>query len=521
LYPTDPNEIILIVSELSNKTSSGHDFIPVDILKASIFPIAVPLSGLINKSFEHGVFPDALKIGKVCPVFKSGDKSSLANYRPISILPSFSKIYEKAMYNRLSSFLSDCNILVDNQYGFRKNHSTYMALVDLYDKISNAIDNNEFAMSVFIDLSKAFDTLDHNILCNKLYYYGVRGTALDLFRSYLTNRKQYVCNSGNSSSIKDVMLGVPQGSVLGPLLFILYINDIVNCSKLLHFFLFADDTTLFRSNKNFIKLIEEMNTELDYLTEWFRANRLSLNSSKTHFIVFGNKHVPGDDDYQITLDGTILKRVQSTKFLGVFIDEKLTWNQHINNICAKASRGVGIISRMRNVFPPATLKLLYDTLIYPYLTYCCVIWGSAYMNVLNNIIVIQNKALRLITNSKYRTSAGPLYVRLNLLRVVDIYKYQVLLFMFKVRNYIVPNSCMNYVEINPSSEHNTRSASYFKLFRFRTNTRQHSISIAGPRLWNTIPNTLQNSVCLSQFKKSLKQWLCDQFCEQSSNLEYN
>ena len=194
LYETSPIEIIEIVSKLKNKWSSGFDNVPVSILKASISNIAEPISWLINYSFVTGNFPDQLKIAKVCPVFKAGDKTCFANYRPISILPSFSKIYEKAVFNRLMAFLEHNDILIKNQYGFRQNHSTYMAIMEMQDKISAAIDDGEFAVGIFLDLSKAFDTLDHGILIAKLEYYGVLGVALDWFKSYLCHRKQNMCS---------------------------------------------------------------------------------------------------------------------------------------------------------------------------------------------------------------------------------------------------------------------------------------------------------------------------------------
>jgi endonuclease/exonuclease/phosphatase family metal-dependent hydrolase len=281
LFPIDPNEILNIGSDICNKSSCGHDEIPVFILKSSLPFIAYPLSQLINSSFECGIFPDALKIGKLCPIFKNGDKKLSSNYRPISVLPSISKIYERAIKNRLSTFLEQDSILIRNQFGFRKNYSTYMPIMDLYDKISSAIDNNEYAVTIFIDLAKAFDTIDYSVLFSKLYHYGIRGVTLDLFKSYLNNRKQFVHSYGLSSSYKTVTCGVPQGSVLGPLLFILYINDIVKSSNILRMLLFADDTTLFHSDKNFVNLINTTNVELDKLAVWFRANKLSLNVKKT------------------------------------------------------------------------------------------------------------------------------------------------------------------------------------------------------------------------------------------------
>lgn len=288
-YKTSAEEIIKIVSNLENKQSSGFDDIPVSIVKASVEHIAELISRIINNSFTSGVVPDNLKIAKVCPIFKNGEKDLFTNYRPISILPSFSKIFEKAAFNRLSSYLESKCMLVNNQYGFRRQHSTYMAIMDMYDKISAASDRNEFSIGIFIDLSKAFDTLDHVILIKKLEYYGLRGVTLKWFQNYLLNRQQYVFLNESSSSLRVINCGVPQGSVLGPLLFILYINDIVNCSNILKFILFADDTNIFHSDTNVFQLMTTINCELLKLSKWFKANKLSLNVKKTNYILFGRK----------------------------------------------------------------------------------------------------------------------------------------------------------------------------------------------------------------------------------------
>ena len=220
-------------------------------MKECIVSIADVLSYIINLSFSCGQFPDELKIAKVCPVFKGGLKTSFINYRPISVLPSFSKNFEKIMYNRLESYIQSNNILINNQYGFRSAHSTYMAMLDMVNKVSESIDNHEVSIGIFIDLSKAFDTLNHGVLLGKLEHYGIRGIPLLWFSDYLTNRKQCVCFNGAVSCMRPITCGVPQGSILGPLLFILYVNDIVNSSKLLHFILFADDTNVFILSKSY------------------------------------------------------------------------------------------------------------------------------------------------------------------------------------------------------------------------------------------------------------------------------
>ena len=227
-----------------------------------------------------------MKIARVIPLFKSGDKSTFTNYRPISILPAFSKILERIVYNRILSYLNERNILSDSQFGFRKNHSTEYALSILYDRLSNAIDNNEYTAGIFLDLSKAFDTVNHQILLEKLNHYAIRGVAHSWISSYLSNRKQFVQYDSVCSAHSVISCGVPQGSILGPLLFLIYINDLCNVSKVLDFILFADDTNIFFSHRNEDYLQNTLNVELDNVTNWCQANRLSINIKKSKFMIF-------------------------------------------------------------------------------------------------------------------------------------------------------------------------------------------------------------------------------------------
>ena len=286
---TDLQEIENIIKGLKSVKSVGHDEISTKIIKLVAHFISAPLTALINNSLANGIFPAALKIGKIVPIWKNGEKNLVSNYRPISILSCFLKIYEKTIEKRLRMFLLKFSIPSENQFGFQKKKSTYMAIASVVDEISLAIDNKKYSIGVFIDLCKAFDTVNHDILLKKLEMYGIRGLPLCILKSYLLNRTQFVDIDGIKSSPRHIACGVPQGSILGPLLFLIYVDDMQYCSKLLKFVLFADDTNLFSSSSSMDMLFDVVNAELCNLSDYLKANRLSLNVKKSHYILFGKK----------------------------------------------------------------------------------------------------------------------------------------------------------------------------------------------------------------------------------------
>ena len=292
------------------------------------------------------------------PIFKKGDPTLFKNYRPISLLPTISKVLEKIIFTQLSSYFNEAKLFFDNQYGFRPKHCTEYAALELVDRIINHMDKNEVPINIFLDLAKAFDTIDHNILLHKLRFYGLDGASLLLFESYLSNRRQYVEIDEMQSETLLVKIGVPQGSILGPLLFTIYINDFPQVSNIFNFIMYADDTTLSSTLNQFTdstqlknKSVESViNYELGKVIEWLNINKLSLNKEKSKYMIF---HVPRKETQTLSLkiDNTNIEQVDEFNFLGLTLDANLTWKKHVNKIANKFSKTTGVLNKLKHVLP--------------------------------------------------------------------------------------------------------------------------------------------------------------------------
>lgn len=507
LHAVDNNEVQNIITSLK-EASPGWDNIHAKIIKCTYNLFLDQLTHILNLSLLQGVFPDQLKIARVIPLYKSDNSMLVNNYRPVSVLPVFSKILERLMYNRLYSFIIKHNIFYKYQFGFQKGHSTNMALIVLVDKIMSALDNGDFVLGVFIDLSKAFDTVNHKILLNKLYKYGFRGIVHEWLQSYLNNRKQYVIFSNCQSSQCSISCGVPQGSILGPLLFLLYVNDMVNASSVLFPILFADDTNIFLNGKNMTELFQTMNLELKNIVEWLNVNKLSLNVKKTHYMLFGLSKRRTLTNEVLCINNEVITKVASTKFLGVVIDYKLCWSEHIHYIKSKISKGIGILCKARKVLTRSTLLSLYYCFVYPYFTYCIEVWGRASEIYISSLVKLQKKILRIIQSASYRAHTAPIFLQLKILQLNKVYIYSVTMFMFKFFKGLLPN-IFNDMFIRNTDTHNysTRQSNHLHVPFSKLTTMYRTMKHQGAIIWNLMSSKITYDCKMYTYKQNLKSYL--------------
>ena len=499
-------EIVDAINGLKSNNSI-HQF-STDILNAIDIEISKPLLHIFNLCVNEGYFPTELKLGCITPIFKKDDKFDMSNYRPVCSLSPFSKIFERIIYNRMLEFIDKNDIFSDTQYGFRKKKSTEAALLDFTKYIYDGLLHKQNIGSIFMDLSKAFDVIDHSILKTKLEHYGFRGIFLNLLTDFIKDRKYFVCVNGLKSDIITSNIGVPQGSTLGPLLFLIYINDMKNCSDLLKFIQFADDTTLLFRSKNIEQLNSILEKECNKVITWLSANRLVVNLSKTHSMLFTNKL--GNLTLHIRINDIYLEHKAETLFLGVMIDQKLTWKPHIQHISNKISKTIAILRILRYIFPKRILKLIYMSLIYSYLNYCNIIWGGAYDIVLNPIFILQKKAIRLISNSHYLEHTEPLFKSLELLNIYQIFRLNCLILIYKcTKNNYFPEF-KNKIHKNSSiHSYNTRINNDFRPISGNLKLCQKSYLCMSIKLWNAADDNVKNLNSIFTFKKKIKTVLIE------------
>ncbi len=513
----DDEAIKKIISSLKSKTSFGWDGISTKLLKSIQDILSGSLTIIINQMLNTGIFPDKLKLAKVSPIYKKEDETLFTNYRPISLLPAISKVFEKVIFKQLYHFFQSNNLFYNSQYGFRSKHSTEFAALEVVDRIVTSMDENDIPINIYIDLSKAFDTLDYDILLQKLSYYGINGTSHDLMKSYLTDRKQFVQIEDTMSDTIIMKTGVPQGSILGPLLFIIYVNDIAHSSNLFDFIVYADDTTLsgtlkFISN-NSVETSPSLaiNEELRKISEWLKLNKLSLNTSKTKYMLF---HTPQRKvvDLEIKMDGILIHRVTQFNFLGIVINEKLTWEDHINKIANKISKSIGILNNLKNILPEKTKVLIYNSLVLSHLNFGVLLWGRN----CDRILKLQKKAVRIIKLEKYNAHTEPLFKKLSLLRIEHILHLQELKLYYKYRNNLLPHyiQTLPLLHFNEIHQYPTRGDHEMRQPKIKHEYARKFVRYAIPDTVNKTPRCILDKVethSLQGYSKYIKKYYIDSY----------
>jgi hypothetical protein len=496
----NPNAVDKEVWNLNPKKATTHKNIPPKILKSNSDLCTEPLAQIFNDCIENSTFPDELKCADITSLPKNGPTNTRTNFRPISVLPTVSKLFERIMDKQIVAYITP--FLSSLLCGFRKGYSAQHALVRLIEKFKISLDEGGKAGAVLMDLSKAFDCIRHDLLIAKLHAYGFSHEALTFINNYLTNRKQRVKVNGSFSSWKDLTRGVPQGSVLGPLLFNIYINDLLLFIQNSDICNYADDTTIYACDKKLDNITHKLENDCHVALDWFADNYMKLNADKCHLLVIGQRC---DDPVTVRIGNADIVNSSEEKLLGIHIDSKLSFDHHVSKLCKKASNKLYALARISPYMDQSKLRTLMRAFITSQFQYCPLIWMFHSRQLNKKINKIQERALRIT----YKDTESTFSELLQKDSAVTIHakNLQILMTeMYKTKNDQNP-SFMQEIFCENTSHYNLRNNNEFVQPRVRSvNNGTESVRFKGPQLWQTLPPTIRNSESLCQFKTKIKHW---------------
>lgn len=502
MKPTSESEIVSVINSLKNGTSPGYDKLKAETLKRISEVIKQPLTFLVNKIMEQGGWPKLFKRGVVRPLFKSGNRREIVNYRPITLISNLAKIAEKIIKVRMTGFIDRYCLLADSQFGFRPGKSTQDAFENLLGNVYSAVDNNQPALCIFVDLAKAFDTVNHEILLDKLQRLGFRGNTYDLLKSYLCMRTQQVIFNNYLSRESHITCGVPQGTVLGPVLFALYINDLLTMSGCGKIVSFADDTAIFYKSHSWEALKMDVERDFSRVVEWFDSNLLTVNMDKTKFLTFTS--------YQQNLiikELTIatnnknlkIKESVSVKYLGITLDKNLKWNLHTDTLVKKLRTFISKFKYLVGILSSRQLKILYHSFIESQLSYGIIAWGSLHKCYLKNLETVQKWILKVIHQKKKNYPSDDLFKEAMVLDIRQLYSLNVLLRQPR----------HDYISF---LDHHYSTRNKFNICRkakCRKAIGQRSYIYQGQKLYDVLPPSIKEIANSYSYKRKVKQWLFD------------
>jgi Reverse transcriptase (RNA-dependent DNA polymerase) len=507
-HHTDVREMLQVVDSLNNNAASGIDGISLRLIKYCFDFIAPILISGFNGCLDRGIFPNLLKTSKTVPIHKTGSKSLPSNYRPISIQTNFAKIFEKLIYRRLESFYVANNFFNASQFGFVPKSNTASAVLNFVTFLRNSLNDKNYTAAIFVDMSKAFDCVVHEILLDKLYKSGIRGNFFDLMRDYLTGRSQVISINGVESEKLRVKYGVPQGSVLGPLLFLVYINDIFDLKLKGRLQLYADDVIIMYSNSNVFEMYDDMEHDLALLYDWFYDNCLTVNSNKTSFIVFKDPRKRVTYERALSFGHKPISQVQETKYLGIIIDSSLSFVPHIDNLKKKIIPYVVVLHRIKGFVPISARLSIYYAYIHSQLCYMNAIWSSAAKDKILELCRLQNKAIRSVFFEEYRNPqvhTHNLYTTHDLLKLDGQNEYELVLLVYKIKHNLIKHS-FTFPTNRQFHRYETRRKNDFYLHKINNNYGRKSIMYLGLKSFNRIPGDLKAINNLDLFKQKLKKY---------------
>lgn len=489
-------------------SSSGINNVNLQVLKDSLEVTGDYLLGIINDSLEQGKFPSSWKQSTVVPIPKVAGTTKAEEYRPINMLPIYEKVLEIIVKDQLLEYVNERNILISEQSGFRQNHSCESALNLLLYKWKRMIEEKKTIVVLFLDLKRAFETISRTEMLKTLRKYGIGGNVLKWFESYLSSRTQ-ICQYGNStSSSKLVPLGVPQGSVLGPILFILYINDMKKAIKHCDINLFADDTVVFIAEKNVRIAIRKIKDDLALLNKWLKIKKLKLNVQKTKSMIISNKKNLNNTELKIEIEGIEIEKVDVFKYLGVHIDCKLSFKEHIDNVVKKVARKYGMLIRLKSQLTFWSKIYLYKTLVAPHIDYCSSVLFLASDTHLKRLQKLQNKFMRYILNCGKLTPILGMLEALQWLSIKERIIFNVMTTIFKLTKHMLPEYLTNIIVRGRNiHSHRTRQNNDLRVVPFTMTSTQKSIYYKGIRIFNELPNEIKNVRSVQEFKRKCSEWI--------------